>query len=376
MRRRDHEDLADPGEHERAQRVEDHRLVVDREQLLGDDPRHRVQPRARPAGQDDALPRHSQPASPFGGRPIDAASMTARLRRRGRGLGLACGSDPFAGPSSPAAGAADRSWTGFLRGWPSCPARARVAPGPSLRPRMRLPPRRSRARPPGLLRPGPCGDGGGDGACGRARPRAPAHGPRPRLGRGVRRLGGLGRLGVAGSAVRGVRAGGRAGRPVLALLARAARLGRRIGLLLGQVRGERGGELLDVGAELGARRLDRARGDRIVRQRGGERGGGHGQLDLAQRGHEQARPHVVLLAARGGERAQQVADRRAGGGGRAVLRLPRGARELPRPGQPLRLRAGQRAGGDRRAAAPARPARGRSPRSAPPRSGAPCGRSC
>jgi hypothetical protein len=34
--RRDHQDVADAGEHQRRQGIVDHRLVVDREQLFGD----------------------------------------------------------------------------------------------------------------------------------------------------------------------------------------------------------------------------------------------------------------------------------------------------------------------------------------------------
>ena len=208
-------------------------------------------------------------------------------------------------------------------------------------------------------------------ALGRRRRRRP---PRSRLRRPAPwRLGGLPSAArpLAAAAPARLAAG-----PLLALLARAARLGGRLRLLLGQVGGERRGEHLDVGAELGARqsrscaprsRRASARRRAPLRRRAAR---------PAQRGHEQARAHVVLLAARGGERAQQVADRRARRRGGAVLRLARGARQLPRPGQALRLRAGQRARGDRQRAGRARPARGRSPRSARPRSGAPCGRSC
>jgi hypothetical protein len=44
-----------PGEHQRGQRVVDHRLVVDRQQLLAHGLGQRMQARARAAGQDDAL---------------------------------------------------------------------------------------------------------------------------------------------------------------------------------------------------------------------------------------------------------------------------------------------------------------------------------
>ena len=53
--RRDDQDLAQPAQHQRRQRVVDHRLVVDRHQLLADGERQRVEAGAVAAGQDDAL---------------------------------------------------------------------------------------------------------------------------------------------------------------------------------------------------------------------------------------------------------------------------------------------------------------------------------
>ena len=55
VRRGDHEDLAKAREHERRERVVDHRLVVDRQELLRDGERHRMQPCAGAAGEHDAL---------------------------------------------------------------------------------------------------------------------------------------------------------------------------------------------------------------------------------------------------------------------------------------------------------------------------------
>ena len=55
VRRRNDEDVADAREHQGAERVIDHRLVIDREQLLRDDHRHRMKARPLPAGQNDAL---------------------------------------------------------------------------------------------------------------------------------------------------------------------------------------------------------------------------------------------------------------------------------------------------------------------------------
>ena len=53
--RRNDEDVADAREHERRERVVDHGLVVHRQQLLGRDPRERVQPRPGAPGEDDAF---------------------------------------------------------------------------------------------------------------------------------------------------------------------------------------------------------------------------------------------------------------------------------------------------------------------------------
>jgi hypothetical protein len=55
LRGRDDEDLANAGEHQHRQRIVDHRLVEHRQQLLGDDGRHRIKPGSRAAGQNDAF---------------------------------------------------------------------------------------------------------------------------------------------------------------------------------------------------------------------------------------------------------------------------------------------------------------------------------
>ena len=62
VRRRDDEDLADPRQHQRRQRVVDHRLVVDRQELLRHHRGERVEPRAAAAGEDDPFhgSNHSQ----------------------------------------------------------------------------------------------------------------------------------------------------------------------------------------------------------------------------------------------------------------------------------------------------------------------------
>ena len=58
-RRRDDEDVADARHHEDRERVVDHGLVVDRQQLLAGHERERVQARARSAREDDAF--HAKP---------------------------------------------------------------------------------------------------------------------------------------------------------------------------------------------------------------------------------------------------------------------------------------------------------------------------
>lgn len=58
-RRGDDQDVPDARQHEGAERVIDHGLVVDRQQLLGGHERERVQAGAGPAGEDDAF--HKNP---------------------------------------------------------------------------------------------------------------------------------------------------------------------------------------------------------------------------------------------------------------------------------------------------------------------------
>jgi hypothetical protein len=53
--RGDDQDVADPRQHQGADRIIDHRLVVDRQQLLADRPGQGVQPRAGSAGENDAF---------------------------------------------------------------------------------------------------------------------------------------------------------------------------------------------------------------------------------------------------------------------------------------------------------------------------------
>ena len=59
--RRDQQHVADAGEHQRRQRIVDHRLVVDRQELLAHRAGDGVEPRAGAAGQDDALAKHGYP---------------------------------------------------------------------------------------------------------------------------------------------------------------------------------------------------------------------------------------------------------------------------------------------------------------------------
>ena len=54
-RRRDDQDLPDPRQHQRGQRVVDHRLVVNRQELLGHNQGERVEAGAGPAGKKNSL---------------------------------------------------------------------------------------------------------------------------------------------------------------------------------------------------------------------------------------------------------------------------------------------------------------------------------
>ena len=63
LRRRDHQDLPNPRQHQRRQRIVDHRLVIHRQQLLGHRLRHRMQPRPRAARKNNPLHREPSPAA-------------------------------------------------------------------------------------------------------------------------------------------------------------------------------------------------------------------------------------------------------------------------------------------------------------------------
>ncbi len=63
VRRGDDQHLADPRQHQGRQRIVDHRLVVDREELLADGARQRVEPGPGAAREDDSLSVHSAQSS-------------------------------------------------------------------------------------------------------------------------------------------------------------------------------------------------------------------------------------------------------------------------------------------------------------------------
>ena len=79
LRGGDDEDLADPGHHQRRERVVDHRLVVDRHDLLADAASDRVEPGARAAGQDD--PSHERRGYPRASMRPPGSGDLARHRR-------------------------------------------------------------------------------------------------------------------------------------------------------------------------------------------------------------------------------------------------------------------------------------------------------
>ena len=95
--RGDHQHLANAGEHQHRQRVIDHRLVVDREQLLAGGDGGRIKPRAGAAGQDDALHDLVPPPSNLSNRRGHAVAQRLRLnaepatkfRRAEHGIGRA-----------------------------------------------------------------------------------------------------------------------------------------------------------------------------------------------------------------------------------------------------------------------------------------------
>ena len=108
LRGRDDQHVPDPAQHQRGERVVDHRLVVDRQELLADPAGHGVQAGARAAGQDEAL---AGPGVDRGGsgrslsrHACARAVIVARLgRRRGAasvrddaqaGMSIGCGRRP------------------------------------------------------------------------------------------------------------------------------------------------------------------------------------------------------------------------------------------------------------------------------------------
>lgn len=74
LRRRDNEDVADAGQHQRRQRIVDHRLVVNGEQLLADTLGDGVEPCAAPARQYDTF--HVKEAVREKSRPRNAPPKT------------------------------------------------------------------------------------------------------------------------------------------------------------------------------------------------------------------------------------------------------------------------------------------------------------
>ena len=124
--RRDDEDLPDPRQHQRGQGVVDHRLVVDREQLLADDLGQGIEPRAAATGEDDALHR------------VPSVSIAARGGRAAR-----------AGSFRPARAATTAGCPDTTA--PSCAGRTRTTPRASSRGRARSSTRRWRSagRAPG-----------------------------------------------------------------------------------------------------------------------------------------------------------------------------------------------------------------------------------
>ena len=103
LRRRDHQHLADAREHERGKRIEDHRLVVNRQKLLGHDPRQRMQARARAAGQYDSLACHGIHS------PLSSHGSMASSVGCFRSFSESVSGTPISGHVMPSAGSSNRS---------------------------------------------------------------------------------------------------------------------------------------------------------------------------------------------------------------------------------------------------------------------------
>ena len=81
LRGGDDQDFPDAGQQQRGQRVVDHRLVVDRQQLLGNRQGGRVQPGAGAAGEDEAFAGgHVYACFPSQAAFCSPAGMTIRFR--------------------------------------------------------------------------------------------------------------------------------------------------------------------------------------------------------------------------------------------------------------------------------------------------------
>src|SRR5471032_277888 len=85
MGRRNDQNFTDPSQHQRGQRIVDHRLVVDRQQLLGSNQGHWVKARAATAGEDNALqnmPQSSDEGDGLNNRLMNSLTVEGEGRKR------------------------------------------------------------------------------------------------------------------------------------------------------------------------------------------------------------------------------------------------------------------------------------------------------
>src|SRR5829696_2884426 len=117
-------DVTDARHHQRRQRIVDHRLVVNGQQLLADTHGDRIQPRSRSAGQDDSA---HQPARSFSVSSV-AASAEARSGCRNTEVTWSCTTRKAdAAVELPAAEVTASSTT-------TMPSRTYIRPGSALTP--------------------------------------------------------------------------------------------------------------------------------------------------------------------------------------------------------------------------------------------------
>src|SRR5215212_2323722 len=126
-------DVADARHHQRRQRIVDHRLVVNGQQLLADAHGDRIQPRSRSAGQDDAP---HQPARSFS---VSSVAASAEARSGCRNTEVTWSRTTRNADAAAKVPCADVTCSSTT----TTPSRTYIRPGSALTPDERAQPRRA-----------------------------------------------------------------------------------------------------------------------------------------------------------------------------------------------------------------------------------------